>query len=84
MPAGSVGIADQQTGIYPLTSPGGWQLIGRTPLRLYNPHSKQPFVLAAGDLLRFQAIEPAAYDDIQQQVAAGAYQLQVEEVAVDA
>lgn len=56
VPAGSVGIADRQTGVYPLDSPGGWQLIGRTPLKLYDPHRPQPFLLAAGDELRFQAI----------------------------
>lgn len=62
VPAGSVGIAGQQTGVYPLTSPGGWQLIGRTPLKLYDPERSQPFLLAAGDSLQFKAITQAEFD----------------------
>jgi inhibitor of KinA len=64
VPAGSVGIADRQTGVYPLASPGGWQLIGRTPLKLYDPKRSQPFLLAAGDILRFQAITQEEFDKI--------------------
>lgn len=54
--AGSVGIAGSQTGIYPHESPGGWRLLGRTPLRLYDPARARPFLLAAGDRVRFVAI----------------------------
>lgn len=57
VPAGSVGIAGAQTGIYPSESPGGWQLIGRTPLRLYDPQASEPFLLRAGDVLRFRPID---------------------------
>lgn len=53
IPAGSVGIGGAQTGIYPLESPGGWRLIGRTPLKLYDPARKDPVLLRAGDVLRF-------------------------------
>jgi inhibitor of KinA len=56
VPAGSVGIAGEQTGIYPVESPGGWRLIGRTPLRLFDPHSAHPFLITAGDVLRFKPI----------------------------
>lgn len=56
VPPGSVGIAGEQTGIYPLASPGGWNLIGRTPLRLFNPHADPPALLQAGDRVRFRAI----------------------------
>lgn len=56
VPAGSVGIAGGQTGIYPLASPGGWQLIGRTPLRLFDPGRGEPSLLRAGDALRFVAV----------------------------
>ncbi|MGI6345022.1 MAG: 5-oxoprolinase subunit PxpB [Bacillota bacterium] len=79
VPAGSVGIADRQTGVYPLASPGGWQLIGRTPLRLYDATRPQPFLLAAGDLLRFRAINAAEYAEIAEQVAAGTYQPMIQE-----
>lgn len=57
VPAGSVGIAGAQTGIYPLESPGGWRLIGRTPLALFDPLREPPCLLRAGDLLRFEPVE---------------------------
>jgi len=53
VPAGSVGIAGWQTGIYGLESPGGWQIIGRTPLTLFDPARETPFLLNAGDTVRF-------------------------------
>lgn len=54
VPAGSVGIGGSQTGVYPLTSPGGWQLIGRTSLKLFDPTREPPTLLAAGDIVRFR------------------------------
>ncbi len=57
VPAGSVGIADRQTGIYSLESPGGWQLIGQTPLKLFDPHRKQQFLFQPGDRLKFVPVE---------------------------
>ena len=54
--AGSVGIAGAQTGVYPVASPGGWQIIGRTPARLYDPARREPFLLRAGQRLRFSPI----------------------------
>ncbi|QJD29382.1 5-oxoprolinase subunit PxpB [Methylococcus geothermalis] len=56
VPAGAVGIAGEQTGIYPQASPGGWRLIGRTPLRLFDPLREPPCLLAPGDRLRFVPI----------------------------
>jgi inhibitor of KinA len=61
VPAGSVGIANNQTGIYPIASPGGWQLIGRSPVRLFDPERPNPFLLRAGDTLRFEPITPDEY-----------------------
>lgn len=58
VPAGSVGIGGSQTGIYPLVSPGGWQLIGRTTLRLFDATRPQPALLTVGDSVRFQAVAP--------------------------
>ena len=55
--AGTVAIAGAQTGIYPLDSPGGWRLIGWTPLRLFDPASESPFLFAPGDTVRFVPIE---------------------------
>jgi inhibitor of KinA len=53
IPMGSVGIAGTQTGIYPLETPGGWQLIGRTPLLMFDPTRNQPSILKAGDSVKF-------------------------------
>lgn len=61
VPAGSVGIGGAQTGIYPDVAPGGWQLIGRTPLRLFDPASATPGCFGPGDNLRFVAIDAAEY-----------------------
>ena len=58
VPAGSVGIGGGQTGIYPLVLPGGWQLIGRTPLRLFDARQSSPTVLAVGDVVTFRPIAP--------------------------
>src|SRR5215471_14890735 len=56
IPPGSVGIGGMQTGIYPLRSPGGWNLIGRTPLKLFDPSKNPPTLLHPGDRVRFRAI----------------------------
>ncbi|WP_342558785.1 5-oxoprolinase subunit PxpB [Metasolibacillus sp. FSL K6-0083] len=56
IPAGSVGIGGQQTGVYPFETPGGWQIIGRTPQRLFLPEQYPPTFLQAGDRVRFRAI----------------------------
>lgn len=56
IPAGSVGIAGSQTGIYPIETPGGWQLIGQTPAKLFQPESESPTLLKAGDTIKFKPI----------------------------
>ncbi len=73
IPAGSVGIAGKQTGVYPVPSPGGWRLIGRTPVRLYAPERTMPILLRAGEYLRFCPIDRAEYDRIAALEAAGGY-----------
>ena len=65
VPAGSVGIAGRQTGVYPVASPGGWQLVGRTPLRIFDMSRSDPFLLGAGDLVRFEPIDEASYDRLE-------------------
>lgn len=62
IPAGSVGIAGSQTGFYPVASPGGWQLIGRTPVKAFNPRQPQPFLFQAGDYLQFYSISPQEFE----------------------
>lgn len=74
---GSVGIGGEQTGIYPLPSPGGWQLIGTTPVKLYDPQRENPIPYEAGDFLRFVPIDKARFEEIRAQVASGVYQLRV-------
>ncbi|MDZ7631937.1 MAG: 5-oxoprolinase subunit PxpB [Gemmatimonadaceae bacterium] len=61
VPAGSVGIGGSSTGVYPFTSPGGWQLIGRTPITLFAPERTPPSLLGPGDLVRFVAISAEEY-----------------------
>jgi len=74
IPGGSVGIAGKQTGLYPNDSPGGWQLIGRTPLKLYDPMREPPILHRTGDYLKFIPIDEAEYRRIEEAVAAESYQ----------
>jgi KipI family sensor histidine kinase inhibitor len=62
VPLGSVGIAGVQTGVYPAETPGGWQLIGRTPVKPFDPQRAEPFLLKAGDSVQFFAIDRARFD----------------------
>jgi inhibitor of KinA len=62
VPAGSVAIAGAQTGVYPSASPGGWQLIGRTPLRAFDPSRDEPSLFSAGDVVQFYAVTSADFD----------------------
>lgn len=63
--AGSVGIAGRQTGIYPLNSPGGWQIIGRTPLQLFNKDRAQPVLFEPGDEVKFYSITEDEFEDFK-------------------
>lgn len=65
VPAGSVGIAGEQTGIYPLDSPGGWQLIGQTPLQLFDVQQANPCLLQPGDEVRFYPISLAEFQKLK-------------------
>lgn len=62
IPAGSVGIAGKQTGVYPIETPGGWQLIGKTPRKLFLPEGETPSLLQAGDQIKFV---PISIDEFQ-------------------
>ncbi len=62
VPAGSVAVAGSQAGIYPVASPGGWRLIGRTPVRIFDPDATQPTRLNPGDLVEFSEIDRATFD----------------------
>lgn len=80
VPAGSVAVAERQTGVYPLASPGGWRLIGRTPLRLYRPEAMPPVLFKAGQYIRFYAVNQAEYRVIEESVASNEY---VPEIVVE-
>ena len=73
IPAGSVGIAGSQTGVYPIDSPGGWQLIGRTPVRMYDPNRAQPILPKAGEYIKFYPISQEEFHVIAAQEEAGTY-----------
>ena len=77
VPAGSVGIAGEQCGIYPLDSPGGWRCIGRTALRLFEPSWQPPSLLQAGDRVRFVSISPEQYEHIALKVKEGTFKMKV-------
>ncbi len=66
IPAGSVAIGGRQAGIYPLKSPGGWNVIGRTPLRLFDPEESPPALLRAGDRVRFHAITRQEFERLKE------------------
>lgn len=83
IPGGSVGIAGKQTGIYPLDSPGGWQLIGRTPLKLFTPEAEPPTLIRAGYGVRFYQVTEAEYKKIAAEVAAGKYKPELTEVILN-
>ena len=72
-PLGSVGIGGMQCCIYPVESPGGFWVLGRTPLRLYDRTAADPILLRAGDHVRFRPIDPSEFDTIAARVAAGTY-----------
>ena len=65
--AGSVGIAGGQTGIYPTETPGGWRLIGRTPLRMFDPKASQPTLVIPGDQLRFVPIDRGEFERLSRE-----------------
>jgi KipI family sensor histidine kinase inhibitor len=76
IPVGAVGIGGKQTGIYPLASPGGWRLIGRTPVKVYDPDRAEPILYRAGDYIRFCPITEAEFDAI---AATGGSQIEMRE-----
>jgi len=79
VPAGSVAIAQSLSVIYPAVSPGGWHLIGNTPIRLFDSARERPALFASGDRVRFVPVDRAQYDGIARAVAEGDYALEKEE-----
>ena len=77
---GAVGIGSEQTGIYPIASPGGWQLIGKTPVKVFDKSKESPILYKAGDYIKFFSIDKSEYFEIEKQVASGTYTPTVSEV----
>ena len=77
IPAGSVGIADKQTGIYPKDGPGGWRIIGRTPLDLFQEERNPPTLFLPGDYIRFIPITGDDYSVISESVISGNYDVRM-------
>ncbi|SHJ71395.1 5-oxoprolinase subunit PxpB [Paramaledivibacter caminithermalis] len=75
IPAGSVGIAGSQTGIYPIDSPGGWQIIGRTPLKLFDPERNPSVLLKAGQYLKFEPVNEEEYHTICKKIIEDKYDI---------
>jgi allophanate hydrolase subunit 1 len=81
VPAGSIAIAVGMTGIYPVESPGGWHLIGTTPIRLFDLRASQPALLSPGDQVRFEPVTAAEFDRIHAAVATDSYRVPCETIA---
>ncbi|MEM3623184.1 MAG: 5-oxoprolinase subunit PxpB [Candidatus Bathyarchaeia archaeon] len=79
VPAGSVGIAEKQTGIYPCEAPGGWRIIGRTPLKLFNPLQHPPALLSPGDTVKFKPISESELKTIEEAILKGEWKPTFEE-----
>jgi inhibitor of KinA len=80
VPAGSIAIATTLTAIYPYESPGGWHLIGSTPIRFFDPGRDPPSLLAAGDAVLFHPIDAAAFDAVRRAIAGGGYEAESEPI----
>lgn len=69
IPEGSVGIAGMQTGIYPIETPGGWQIIGRTPFKLFDLNNKEKTILKCGDIAKFYPISYEEYTKLKEKIS---------------
>jgi KipI family sensor histidine kinase inhibitor len=78
VPAGAVGIAESQTGVYPMDSPGGWNLIGLTPVQFFDPNAAPPVPIQPGSFIRFESKAAAEIEEIRQQISDGTYEIPAE------
>ena len=77
VPKGAVGLAGLQTGIYPVEAPGGWQVIGQTPLKMFDHDQPSPSLLQPGDQVQFKAIDKHEYQEIEKLISVGEFELEV-------
>ena len=73
VPAQSVGLAGMQTGVYPVTAPGGWQIIGRTPIKIFDTKKANPFLFKAGEKVKFHAVSKKEYGEIKTKIEAASF-----------
>lgn len=78
IPKGSVGIGGEQTGIYPQASPGGWNIIGNSPIKLFDPHNRNPCRISVGDKVKFYDVSEAEYELLSIQVETEIYNMESE------
>ncbi|HSI69874.1 MAG TPA: 5-oxoprolinase subunit PxpB [Gillisia sp.] len=78
VPKGAVGIGENQTGIYPNSSPGGWQIIGSSPVNIFDKKGNPPCAISAGDKVKFYAVDKERYEEIREAVSGGIFQLKKE------
>ncbi|MCA1032164.1 5-oxoprolinase subunit PxpB [Bacillus timonensis] len=83
VPKGSVGIGGDQTGVYPLESPGGWNIIGQTPLELFQPKADEAFLFQPGDMIRFSSISQDEFYKIKEEISQHTYKIQKEVVTLE-
>lgn len=79
IPRGAVGIGGSQTGVYPMESPGGWRLLGATPMEFYDPCRDDPILCRAGDIIKFDPVSSCDYYDIRSEILHGRYSPVIEE-----
>lgn len=77
IPERSVGIGGNQTGVYPMESPGGWRLIGKTPVDFYNPRKEKPILCQAGDIIKFFSVTSSEYRAIRNDVINERYEVEI-------
>ena len=81
IPAGSVAIAETQTGIYPSATPGGWQIIGKTPLKLFDHNRNPPVLLNPGDKIKFEPIKSIKlYKTLEKEISLNKYKIETDEI----
>lgn len=83
IPAGSVGIAGNQTGIYPIDSPGGWQIIGQTPIKMFDINREPEVLVESGDYIQFDPVTFDEYQLIKEKIRANLYKYQLETISMN-
>lgn len=81
--AGSVGIAGKQTGMYPIETPGGWNLIGKTPLKMFDPTREPEILIQSGDYIKFYPISMNEFKEIEEKIESDSFNPKIEKITID-